>query len=214
MDEKLEELLEDIYTFEEEQNIKSEKLFLSFNEEKKNIFTKLHELNLAIIKDSKIELTTEGKTKAKEIVRRHRLAEQLLHQVLEISDNQSEDTACKFEHILSEEVTNSICAFLGHPKFCPHGKPIPVGDCCKLFTKSLEPLVCPLYLLEAKENAKIIYILPETKQQLQKLSSYGLIPGSTITLLQKKPVLLIKINESQIALDPSFGNEIFVRKVK
>ncbi|HKR94761.1 MAG TPA: iron dependent repressor, metal binding and dimerization domain protein, partial [Candidatus Angelobacter sp.] len=40
------------------------------------------------------------------------------------------EQACKFEHILSPEATTSICSFLGHPRTCPHGSPIPAGECC------------------------------------------------------------------------------------
>ena len=42
-----------------------------------------------------------------------------------------EEQACKFEHILSAEATERICSFLGHPKTCPHGAPIPPGACCR-----------------------------------------------------------------------------------
>ena len=51
--------------------------------------------------------------------------------VLAIRDEGSiEKNACTFEHILSPEVTDRICTFLGHPRTCPHGSPIPEGDCC------------------------------------------------------------------------------------
>jgi DtxR family Mn-dependent transcriptional regulator len=40
--------------------------------------------------------------------------------------------ACRMEHIIDPEVTDSICSFLGHPRRCPHGKSIPTGDCCDL----------------------------------------------------------------------------------
>jgi Mn-dependent DtxR family transcriptional regulator len=46
------------------------------------------------------------------------------------SETEIEQQACKFEHILSPEATDKICAFLGHPRTCPHGAPIPPGPCC------------------------------------------------------------------------------------
>jgi Mn-dependent DtxR family transcriptional regulator len=46
------------------------------------------------------------------------------------SETEIEQQACKFEHILSPEATDKICTFLGHPKTCPHGAPIPPGKCC------------------------------------------------------------------------------------
>ena len=48
------------------------------------------------------------------------------------SETEIEQQACKFEHILSPEATDKICTFLGHPKTCPHGAPIPPGKCCDL----------------------------------------------------------------------------------
>jgi len=46
------------------------------------------------------------------------------------SESEIEQQACKFEHILSPEATDKICTFLGHPRTCPHGAPIPPGQCC------------------------------------------------------------------------------------
>ena len=47
-----------------------------------------------------------------------------------IEDQEVHSEACKFEHIISPELDQRICTFLGHPKTCPHGNPIPPGDCC------------------------------------------------------------------------------------
>ncbi len=78
-----------------------------------------------------IEFTERGRAKAADIIRRHRLAERLFTQTLDIQDEvEIEQQACKFEHILSPEATDKICTFLGHPEKCPHGAPIPAGPCC------------------------------------------------------------------------------------
>ncbi len=83
--------------------------------------------------DRVIELTARGRQRASNIVRRHRLAERLFMQTLRLEDPaQVEQQACKFEHILSPEATDSICTFLGHPRTCPHGSPIPPGPCCQV----------------------------------------------------------------------------------
>ena len=63
--------------------------------------------------------------------RAHRLAERLFTDVLSLRDEEAvESNACQFEHILSPELTDRICTFLGHPETCPHGSPIPRGKCC------------------------------------------------------------------------------------
>src|SRR5450432_119154 len=78
-----------------------------------------------------VELTARGRQRAADIIRRHRLAERLFTDSLALeSESEIEQQACKFEHILSPEATEKICTFLGHPRTCPHGAPIPPGRCC------------------------------------------------------------------------------------
>jgi putative ABC transport system ATP-binding protein len=78
-----------------------------------------------------VEFTARGRQRAADIIRRHRLAERLFTDSLAMdSETEIEQQACKFEHILSPEATDKICAFLGHPRTCPHGAPIPPGQCC------------------------------------------------------------------------------------
>ena len=74
--------------------------------------------------------TAKGEMRARGIIRRHRLAEKLFFEKFDMNEQQSEANACQLEHILSQEVTDSVCAFLGHPSVCPHNKPIPKGGCC------------------------------------------------------------------------------------
>src|ERR1700685_1287828 len=79
-----------------------------------------------------VELTPRGRQRAADIVRRHRLAERLFTDSLAMdSETEIEQQACKFEHILSPEATDKICAFLGHPRTCPPGASIPPGPCCE-----------------------------------------------------------------------------------
>ena len=78
-----------------------------------------------------VSLTARGRNKAASIIRRHRLAERLFTDSLAMdSESEIEQQACKFEHILSPGATDKICTFLGHPRTCPHGAPIPPGPCC------------------------------------------------------------------------------------
>ena len=80
---------------------------------------------------ARVRFTAEGKQRAASVIRRHRLAERLFTDTLALRDDREiESNACTFEHILSPEVTERICTFLGHPARCPHGSPIPPGPCC------------------------------------------------------------------------------------
>jgi putative ABC transport system ATP-binding protein len=74
--------------------------------------------------------TEPGRQRAESLVRRHRLAETLFSETFQMHESVVEEEACYFEHILSPVMTDSICAFLGHPPACPHGKAIPRGACC------------------------------------------------------------------------------------
>ena len=78
-----------------------------------------------------VEFTDRGRKRAEDVIRRHRLAECLFMQTFQVHNEEVvEQQACKVEHILSPEMTDKICIFLGHPKNCPHGSPIPPGPCC------------------------------------------------------------------------------------
>src|SRR4051812_40003624 len=67
-----------------------------------------------------IYFTERGRQRAQDVIRRHRLAERLFMQTFKVVDEKEvEQQACKFEHILSPEATDSICTFLGHPETCP-----------------------------------------------------------------------------------------------
>jgi putative ABC transport system ATP-binding protein len=79
-----------------------------------------------------LEFTQRGRSEARDLVRRRRLAEVLFSSALHLSEPEVETVACRMEHIIDPEVTASICSFLGHPRKCPHGKPIPSGNCCEL----------------------------------------------------------------------------------
>jgi len=79
-----------------------------------------------------LEFTPRGRERARDLVRRRRLAEVLFTSAMHLPEPEVEMAACRMEHIIDPEVTDSICSFLGHPRRCPHGKSIPTGDCCDL----------------------------------------------------------------------------------
>jgi DtxR family transcriptional regulator, iron-dependent repressor len=75
--------------------------------------------------DGKIRLTAEGRTLAEQVVRRHRLAERFLTDILQLSWAEAHHEAGKWEHVMSEAVEQAISRVLGAPTTCPHGNPIP-----------------------------------------------------------------------------------------
>ncbi len=175
---------------------------------------KLAGRGLIRLEADRILLTPRGRQLAELQVRRHRLGETLFTTVLEVRDEQAVNrTACVMEHVLGDGLTDSICAFLGHPRFCPHGKPIPPGPCCRSLTQSIEPLVQPLDRLGVGERGRIVYIVPREPERLVKLSSLGIVPGVTISLLQRSPAAVLRVGETTLAVDPAIASEIYVKRV-
>jgi putative ABC transport system ATP-binding protein len=100
------------------------------------ILGRMTDLHLVDLQNGEAQLTAAGTQRARDVVRRHRLAERLFKDTFSIDESEVHTQACKFEHIISPELDQRICTFLGHPKTCPHGNPIPPGDCCNGKLKS------------------------------------------------------------------------------
>jgi ABC-type glutathione transport system ATPase component len=92
----------------------------------------MHESGLLASPVAPLGFTPRGRKRARDLIRRRRLAEVLFSSALHLPEDEVEQTACLMEHVIDPTVANSICAFLGHPRRCPHGRPIPTGDCCDL----------------------------------------------------------------------------------
>ena len=92
--------------------------------------SRMSERHLVELLNGEAQLTPVGSQRARGVVRRHRLAERLFKDTFAVDDTEAHTQACRFEHIISPELDQRICTFLGHPKTCPHGNPIPPGDCC------------------------------------------------------------------------------------
>jgi Mn-dependent DtxR family transcriptional regulator len=90
----------------------------------------------AKVASGEVQLTESGSRRARDVIRRHRLAERLFTDTFSIDDAEAHQQACRFEHIITPELDQRICSFLGHPKTCPHGNPIPPGLCCETNSKN------------------------------------------------------------------------------
>lgn len=212
--ERIDEALELIWVLDEENHKDIERFMLSSDDtdNKQLVDILLHE-NLITLDNGIILFTDIGKKSAKGLVRRQRLAERLFTDVFEMSETTVLDDACKMEHILSEELTESVCTFLGHPPTCPHGKPIPRGECCKKFRVDITPVVMRLSEFEVGSTGRITFIVPSDPSRISKLNSLGITAGSIIKLLQKTPSYVLQIDETTVAIDPEIAKEIYIRKI-
>jgi DtxR family Mn-dependent transcriptional regulator len=165
------------------------------------------------IEGNHISLTNKGKEEAKGCIRRHRLAERLLVDVLSFKGELVHETSCRFEHILHKGLDENICTLLGHPKTCPHGKPIPEGGCCRDLKREPRKLIMPLTDLGVKKRARISYLQTQERNALQKMIAIGALPKTEITLIQKFPSYVFQIGKSQFTIDKELASCIYVRMV-
>jgi DtxR family Mn-dependent transcriptional regulator len=212
--ELVEEALGDIYECREENVVTTEAVIavLDKNTQPK-ILEELIQKRLVETTDGQVRFSSEGEQIASHVIRRKRLAERLLKDVLNLSDEHVDPAACQWEHVLSKEVTNSICTFLGHPSQSPTDKAIPPGECCQASAQEVAPIICSLDKLGAGEKGKITYLLLKRNPDLHRLLSMGLAPGAIVEVLQRYPTFVIDVNESQLAFDKSIAESIFVHPV-
>ena len=157
-----------------------------------------------------VELTPAGRRQAQTIVRCARLAERLLVDVLHVRDDLVEPSACRLEHSLTEEVADSICTLLGHPKTCPHGHVIPPGECCGRASTEIRPIVKPLSALRPGEEGTVAYVGSRYHSRLTRLAGLGLMPGQIVQVKQVRPSFVISYGEMELALEKDVADEIYV----
>ncbi len=164
-------------------------------------------------KNNNITLTSTGREMAGNCVRRHRLAERLFADVLDLKGRVMDETSCKFEHILHKGLDDNICTLLGHPRRCPHGKLIPEGRCCRQAKKVPERFIMPLTELGVNKKARISYLQTQNHELIKKIIAIGALPNTGVTLIQKFPSYVFNIGKSQFAVDKELASCIYVRIV-
>jgi DtxR family Mn-dependent transcriptional regulator len=212
MEERYDEVLECIWTRREEGlggGVPILDLPQEFRDEE--ILSKLEREELIMRNGPQLSLTGEGERKAERLIRNHRLAECLFSALFEIENSELEDTACKFEHILSSAVTESVCTFLGHPPVCPHGRRIPLGECCRKGTRKMKPLIVPLIELEPGKAGRIMFMTAGAQKRVERLLSLGIMPGAGVKLVQKNPSVVVKVDETTIAMETEIAKEIYIK---
>jgi DtxR family Mn-dependent transcriptional regulator len=128
-------------------------------------------------------LTEKGLAVAVRVMRRNRLAEVFLHDILGMPWDEVHDEACRLEHAISERVEERLVAVLGDPKFCPHGLPIPPLD---LTT----PLRVAARLSDTQPGARvrIVEVVEDVPETLRYLDRIGLRPGATVDVVERGPM--------------------------
>ncbi len=172
-------------------------------------------------------LTRDGKLIAKKTVRKHRLLELFLHDVLKIDRIKVHNQACEMEHSLSDDAEESLCRFLRHPDLCPDdGKTIPPCDlkigscaeCVRLHNKGIEEVGKHSKNLVSIENLKQgqcgkISFIRGGHNVLQRLLDMGLTPGTEVCVDRVAPLrgpVVLSVRSSKLALGRGIASKVFV----
>lgn len=210
---RIEEYLESIYKLQQEQRPVStsrlaEHLRLS-PPSVSEMVKKLAGKGLLSHTEKGVCLTEEGRSIAKKVIRRHRLSERLLTDILGFKWDEVHDEACRLEHAISPEMEDRIAESLGNPKTCPHGHPIPDRDGILIKEK-----VKPLSELKASARGVIVSVFEEDPNMLKYLASLGLIPGVCVRVDEVAPFggpLIVRVSGSRYALGREVASKIKVK---
>lgn len=157
-----------------------------------------------------VKLTEKGRKIALQVIRRHRLSERLLTDILHMEWDKVHDAACKLEHSLTNEIIKPLEKALKHPKTCPHGNPIPT-KCGGIIKEESQPLI----ELGTGEQSTIVKIIEERTDLLHYLNKIGLVPGASIEILEKAPLngpITVKVGSTSHALSRAIASVIQVKR--
>ena len=155
----------------------------------------------------KISLAEGGEDQARIIIRAHRIGERLIYDVF---GGDFETAACEFEHTVEAQLVDRICTLLGHPRECPHGMPIPEGECCRSSAGMAYKQVVPLTELEIGQSARVAYINSKDDRQMHKLDGLQIRPRTTVKIHQQYPCYVIECEGAHIAMDEEIVSKICV----
>lgn len=146
-----------------------------------------------------VRLTAKGERLALNVLRRHRLAERLLTDILNAEWSNVHENACKLEHALTKDVITLLEKKLEHPRFCPHGNPIPTEK------GEVEEEECyPLTEAGLNETCKVAKITDGKRENLLTLAAKGIKPNVPVHVVERKPshvILCVAGKECTLSYD-------------
>ncbi len=174
---------------------------------------------VSVDENNNISLTKEGKKKATSVVRRHRLAERLLVDIIGLQWAQAHKEADRWEHVISDAVEEKLVALLGDPATCPHGNPIPNQDgTMKEEVRNTQKNVQPLSDLDNKVSAVIRRIgerIETNDDSLNFVAINNLVPGTKVSTLNRdaKKVLVKTSKDKEISIPLEISESMFVEVI-
>jgi DtxR family Mn-dependent transcriptional regulator len=156
-----------------------------------------------------VELTLPGQRAAIASIRRHRIVERFLADMLGYAWNEADRLATSFEHELPQEVEDRLYVALDRPASCPHGFPIPAKETAEL------PLMPPLYALEPGDTAVVAVPGSTDPEIVAFLDTLGLRPGVLVEVKEKHPFdgpLVLRVDGMERTLGATVANQVYVQK--
>ena len=157
-----------------------------------------------------VELTPAGRQAAVSAIRRHRIVERFLSDMLGYAWNEADRLAGSFEHDLPQEVEDRLFVALDRPTSCPHGFPIPAPEVQEI------PEMPPLYALEPGDVAVVAVPGSTDPDVVAFLDTLGLRPGVEVEVREKHPFdgpLVLRVEGQDRTVGEKVAQQIFVRKV-
>ncbi|MGH2729397.1 MAG: metal-dependent transcriptional regulator [Actinomycetota bacterium] len=160
-----------------------------------------------------IELTTDGRAVAEALVRRHRLAERMLVDILGISWHLCHEQAEDWEKVMTPEVEKAILAKLSGEPTCPHGNPIP-GTASAIPWSDLKPVAA----MERGESGRLTRLLEDVELDhdvLYYLEQHSLMPGHDLTLVDVAPdgTRTLEVDGARVALGQALADNLWILPV-
>lgn len=166
-----------------------------------------------------IALTEEGRSVARSVMRRHRLWERFLHDVLGMELDRVHLEACRLEHATSQEVETGLARVIGDSRACPHGRAIPPGDGAAVPDSGDAPLEDalpqPALLTElAPGETGTIEGLTAGKGSVTRYLALGFTPGTDVTMIQnpRSGPLVVLVRDTRVALGRGEARKIYVAR--
>ena len=156
-----------------------------------------------------VELTTSGRELAIGAIRRHRIVERFLSDMLGYAWNEADRLAASFEHELPQEVEDRLFVALHRPSTCPHGFPIPEPEVAEI------PELPPLYALEPGDVAVVAVPGSTDPDVVAFLDTLGLRPGVEVQVREKHPFdgpLVLLVEGKDRTVGEKVARQIFVRR--
>lgn len=153
-------------------------------------------------------LTAEGRRAAVAAIRRHRIVERFLADMLGYPWNEADRLATTFEHVLPQEVEDRLFVALDRPRTCPHGFPIPGSEVTDI------PESPPLYSLEPGDTAVVAVPGSTAPELLAFLEEIGLRPGVHVEVRDKQPFdgpLVLLVGDDELTVGSTVANQIYVQ---